>query len=157
MKTILLTLSLLISTQLFASNDALVAKNFEGRYELVKAKKEGARWNCLKETQVYVTANAVYIDTDMGGFSFIGDDECTSKEGDIGPLEVQCTSYSKNKLTYSNTNPITAIGYLRETRSASLSKDGQTLTLKKDNTAIPAGITRLWQDEKFTCVYKKIN
>lgn len=152
MKLQLLCLMAITSFSSFAS-DALVAKNLEGKYELVKEIKG----NCDNEISVGVSSAGVYAEGYYSSTAFFSSKEgCKSKDGEMSGLEVNCTKFSKKSASVSSTEPLTWLGYMGHKTSLSLNYKGDKLTYEKNSTAVPVGII-VDVPSDFKCVYKKIN
>lgn len=136
--------------------DASISKKLVGKYELIKQSGKGAQYSCDKTLEITVNESGVFTSAFNADFYSINSG-CKNSEGDIGPLRTRCTHFSENKVSYSDTQPLTIVGFAREFRSISLDygTDNQ-LTYKHNTTEVPFGILGLSDEQDFSCKYQRI-
>lgn len=137
------------------ATDALgISPKFPGTYSLVMAKGGGAKYHCNETVELIVTENRVEFGTET---FYASDAGCKNTEGDIGPVRVSCTKFSKRKISDSMTEPLTIVGYVSEQTSLRLSMfDDTKLIFSHDVDQVPFGILGIWNDDKFKCTYKRM-
>lgn len=129
-----------------------------GRYNLTKASSEyAAQFHCSGEIEVTVTEKAVTLNGTRSYTSFRAQDtSCQHQSGDIGPLRTTCTTFSQNSVSESLTEPVTIVGYIRETETIHLL--GENILIHRNNvTQIPFGIFGAWDDDEFKCEYRRVS
>lgn len=148
-------LFVILSFSSFAS-DALISQKLAGEYEIIKRKGKGAQEYCENTLKISVTESGVFTSAFDAHFYFKANG-CKTGEGDIGPLRTRCTRFSNNEVSYSDTQPLTIVGFVRESTSVSLDFGSQDkLTYKHSTTEVPFGILGLWNDRDFSCKYQRI-
>lgn len=162
MKFLLLSLAIFSSTSLFAKGP-MYSEALSGNYKLQKASSEYARqYDCPEEIQITINDKAVILERIKGIYAYQAfwaeNEGCTNKEGDIGPLRTSCTRFNSKSVSFSLTEPLTIVGYVREFRNVELhGKDDKKLIYSKNVTEIPFGILGIWNKDEFKCHYEKLD
>lgn len=115
--------------------------------------------DCSKVVKVSVQENGVFlsgITNPMAHDSFWANQKgCDYGLGDMSLLRARCTSFSKDYIYSSSTEPISLVGFVREINELELKDNNDILIHSFNSTAIPVGI--ILPDEDYECIYKRIN
>lgn len=141
-------------TSLSTLASPLTSKALEGEYSLTK----DAVGRCHQNLSITVQKEGISVESNGSYVDFFSADKegCKSAEGDIGPIRNRCTDFSKNSVSYSDSQPISIVGYIKEKDSFKLSNKGQKLVYTRTSTVIPFGILGIFDDGEFNCIYERI-
>ena len=78
--------------------------------------------------------------------------------GDIGPSSITCTRFNRKSVSFSKTDPLTIVGFIRESRNLKLyGNDEKKLIYSKNIPRIPFGNLGIWNKDEFKCHYEKLD
>lgn len=162
MKVLLLCLTVLLSTSLFAEG-AMDSEALSGSYKLQKASSEYAKlYYCPEEIEITVDNVAVVLERTKGIYGYESfwtkNTGCNTKVSDIGISTTNCTRFNRKSVSFSKTDPLTIVGFIREFRNLKLyGNDEKKLIYSKNITEIPFGILGIWNKDEFKCHYEKLD
>jgi hypothetical protein len=126
-----------------ASEGPLVSKNLEGKYELLVSDRDD-QFRCSEYLEVSVTEGGVTLSNGLGLImSFT-----KSKKKNL-------TQFSSDKVSFTETQSLSILGYKRYSESLSLNQEGDTAVLSRNTTVIPFGFIDGMNDGDFKCRYKR--
>lgn len=160
MKLSFILLASFFSLSLMAT-DAMVSQNLAGKYELIEASTDYARqYHCAEQIQITVTSERVVlhgIESGVYAGFWSKNEGCTYKEGDIGPIQTRCTTFTESSVSSSDSQPISMIGFVRESEEINLSFwNSDILFYSKNITQVPFGILGIWDKDEFKCKYRRL-
>jgi hypothetical protein len=84
---------------------------------------------------------------------FAKDEGWDNHSGDIGPWRYDYLRFNKNSVKATDSQPISLVGYVSETRYAKLNRKGQ-LIVGEESTLIPFGVLPI--DYDYKCIYDRL-
>lgn len=159
MKKLLVGITLLASTSSFANASSALT----GTYKLVSASSDYAQdFKCSDEVEVIATGDMIKLEgiTNRQAHAsfFIEDEGCDTIYSDenAGPVREVCTEFTKSSAKNTDTYPLTAAGYIKETEKLELDKSGSKLIHSNSLVNIPFGFLIPDDNNDFECEYERL-